>query len=183
MIVDAIAQIGKMKYRGKQSSIERLQRTFLSIAKDVRIVIVKFAERIHNLQTLHHLENIEKAERIAHESLEIYAPIAGRLGLYELKELLESEAFRFLHPAEYLSIAGSLAHFSEDQHKFLTSSIDQIENLLGEQYTYEVSYRIKRPYSIHGKMKRYAAKDITEIYDVFAIRIITHSVEDCYAIL
>ena len=107
-----------------------MQRTFFAMIEDVRTVFVKFADRIHNLRTLAYHTDVSRADRIALESLHIYAPIASRLGIYEFKELLEDLSFKQLYPHEHLRILGQIADTSKQQDRFLTTSIHQIRSLL-----------------------------------------------------
>jgi guanosine-3',5'-bis(diphosphate) 3'-pyrophosphohydrolase len=182
-IVEALDKIGLIKYRWNESTIERLQRTLLAMAQDVRSIFVKFADRIDNLRSLQYHETPETAKRIADESLSIYAPIAARLGLYAFKETMETLALRELDLDGYLQVTGELAHYTLEQDKFLTQSIDWVRKMLPEKYRDAVSYRVKKPYSIYRKLKQYDVKSIRDIYDVFAIRIIVDDISDCYAVL
>lgn len=182
-IVEALDKIGFIKYHGNQSTIERLQRTLLAMAQDVRSIFVKFADRIDNLRTLQYHENPEKSKRIADESLSIYAPIAARLGLYAFKEMMESLALRELDLDWYLQVVGELAHYTLEQEQFLTQSVEKVRHMLPQKYRDSVSYRVKKPYSIYRKLKQQGVKSIRDIYDVFALRIVVDDVSDCYAIL
>lgn len=182
-IVEALDKIGLIKYRWNEATIERLQRTLLAMAQDVRSIFVKFADRINNLRSLQHHENPEIAKRIADESLSIYAPIAARLGLYAFKETMETLALRQLDLDGYLQVTGELAHYTLEQDQFLTQSVERVRKMLPEKYRDTVSYRVKKPYSIYRKLKQYDVKSIRDIYDVFAIRIIVDDISDCYAIL
>lgn len=182
-IVDALDKVGLVKYRGNEQTIERLQRTLLAMAQDVRSIFVKFADRIDNLRTLQYHKNASKAQRIADESLSIYAPIAARLGLYAFKEKMETLSLRELDLDGYLQVTGELAHYTLEQEQFLTQSVEKIREILPEKYRNSVSYRVKKPYSIYRKFKQQHVKSIREIYDVFALRIIVDDISDCYAVL
>lgn len=182
-IVEALDKIGLIKYRWNEATIERLQRTLLAMAQDVRSIFVKFADRIDNLRSLQYHENAETRKRIADESLSIYAPIAARLGLYAFKETMETLALRELDLDGYLQVTGELAHYTLEQDKFLTQSVESVKKMLPEKYRESVSYRVKKPYSIYRKLKQYDVKSIRDIYDVFAIRIIVDDISDCYAVL
>lgn len=153
------------------------------MAQDVRSIFVKFADRIDNLRTLQYHENPETAKRIADESLSIYAPIAARLGLYAFKETMESLSLRQLDLDAYLHVTGELAHYTLEQDKFLTQSVEKIKKILPEKYRDAVTYRVKKPYSIYRKLTQQGVKSIRDIYDVFALRIIVHDLSDCYAVL
>lgn len=182
-IVEALDKVGMVKYRGNEQTIERLQRTLLAMAQDVRSIFVKFADRIDNLRTLQYHSNPAKAQRIADESLSIYAPIAARLGLYAFKESMETLALRELDLDGYLQVTGELAHYTLEQEQFLTQSVARVREILPKKYQDFVSYRVKKPYSIYRKLKQSGVKSIRDIYDVFALRIIVDDVSDCYAIL
>lgn len=172
-----------MKYRGNKQTIERLQRTLLAMAQDVRSIFIKFADRIDNLRTLQYHENPEKSRRIADESLSVYAPIAARLGLYAFKESMETLSLRELDLNGYLHVTGELAHYTLEQDQFLTQSVEKIRAILPEKYQKSVSYRVKKSYSLYRKLKEYGVKSIRDLYDVFALRIIVDDVSDCYAVL
>lgn len=182
-IVEALDKVGLVKYRGNKQTIERLQRTLLAMAQDVRSIFVKFADRIDNLKTLQYHDNRETSQRIADESLSIYAPIAARLGLYAFKEAMETLALRELDRDGYLHVTGELAHYTLEQDAFLTQSVEKIRAILPEKYRASVSYRVKKPYSLYRKMKEYGVKSIRDLYDVFALRIIVDDISDCYAVL
>lgn len=182
-IVEALDKIGLVKYRGNEQTIERLQRTLLAMAQDVRSIFVKFADRIDNLRTLQYHADAAKARRIADESLSIYAPIAARLGLYAFKESMETLALRELDLDGYLQVTGELAHYTLEQEQFLTQSVAKIREILPEKYQNAVTYRVKKPYSIYRKLKQSGVGSIRDIYDVFALRIIVDDISDCYAIL
>jgi len=182
-IIEALDKIGLVKYRWNAQTIERLQRTFLAMAQDIRSIFVKFADRLDNLRTLQYHADPKKSRRIADESLSVYAPIAARLGLYSFKEAMETLALRELDLDGYLLVTGELAHYTLEQDKFLIRSIEQMRNILPEKYRQSVSYRVKKPYSIYRKLKDSNIVSIRDIYDVFAIRVVVDDVSDCYAVL
>ena len=182
-MVRGITKLGKLKYRGVERYIENLRKMFVAMAEDVRVMIIKFADRIHNLQTLGSLPP-PKQYRIALESLEIYAPIASRLGMDEMKGELEDLAFQYVYPAEYQRIkkmreeklSGKEEYFERIEHKAheeLKAAGIPVTSIQG---------RNKRLYSFFQKLKR-KENEITKIYDLFAIRILVPSVADCYATL
>lgn len=160
-----------------------MQKMLLVVSEDIRTLLVKMAERIHNLRTIQYHNDPEKAHHIAEESLFIYAPIAARLGLYAFKDALETLSFRTLDFDAYLKITGELAHYTAEQEEFLTQSIQKLKALLPSEYHDKISYRIKKPYSIYRKMQERYSESIFEMYDIFAIRILTRDITDCYAIL
>lgn len=182
-MVRGITKLGKLKYRGVERYIENLRKMFVAMAEDVRVMIIKFADRIHNLQTLSSLPP-PKQYRIALESLEIYAPIASRLGMDEMKGELEDLAFQYVYPAEYQRIkkirdeklAGKEEYFERIENKAL-------EELKAAGIPVSsIQGRNKRLYSFFQKLKR-KENEVTKIYDLFAIRILVPSVADCYASL
>jgi len=175
--------MSRVKYQGDSSNVTRMQKMLFVVAEDIRALFVKMAERIHNLRTIQYYEDQKKAKRIAEESLFIYAPIAARLGLYSFKDTLETLSFRALDLDAYLRITGELAHYTLEQEEFLTQSIKKIQSIVPEKYHKNISYRIKKPYSIYRKMQERALESVLHMYDIFAIRIIADSIADCYAIL
>lgn len=182
-IVQEIEHIGLLKYRGDEKSVERFQKGFVSFGRDVRVLFVKFAERIHNLQTLKYHEDGQKADRIAYESLMIYAPVAARLGLYYFKNELEKWSFKWLEPEAYKKIVGELADLTVEMDAFMTQSLKNIHDILPAEKNYEITHRVKQPYSIYRKMQYLGVDNIRDVYDVFALRILTESVDDCYHFL
>ncbi len=182
-MVRGITKLGKLKYRGVERYIENLRKMFVAMAEDVRVMIIKFADRIHNLQTLGSLPP-PKQYRIALESLEIYAPIASRLGMDEMKGELEDLAFQYVYPAEYQRIkkmrdeklSGKEEYFIKLEHKALE------ELKAAGVPVASIQGRNKRLYSFFQKLKR-KENEVTKIYDLFAIRILVPTVADCYACL
>lgn len=182
-IVKGITKIGTIKYRGMERYAENLRKMFVAIAKDLRVVIVKFADRLYNLKTLHALPK-EKQLRIATETLEIYAPIAGRLGMGEMKDQLEDEGFRYALPEEYTRLRNLIIDKFFEKNQLVKKHIKIVERELkkaGIEYI-EVQGRAKRLYSLYKKLLRYN-NDIEKIYDLVALRIIVKTVADCYAAL
>ena len=182
-MVRGITKLGKLKYRGVERYIENLRKMFVAMAEDVRVMIIKFADRIHNLQTLGSLPP-PKQYRIALESLEIYAPIASRLGMDEMKGELEDLAFQYVYPSEYQRIK----KIREEQLTGKTEYFKKIQDKIHEELNHagisvlSIQGRNKRLYSFYQKLKR-KENEITKIYDLFAIRIIVPTVADCYATL
>lgn len=182
-LVNGITKLGKLKYRGVERYIENLRKMFVAMAEDVRVMIMKFADRVHNLTTLDALPQ-EKRYRIAIESLEIYAPIAGRLGMDTMKGELEDLSFKYVYPNEYIRT-------KQLQNERLSGKETYLENI-GEYARkefeksnikiIEIKGRNKRLYSLYQKLLR-KDNDITKIYDFVAMRIIVPTVGDCYAVL
>ncbi len=182
-LVEGITKLGKLKYRGVERYIENLRKMFIAMAEDVRVMIIKFADRIHNLSTLGALPP-QKQYRIALESLEIYAPLANRLGIAEMKGELEDLAFQYVYPKEYQRIkqlrqeklAGKEEYLKIMQEK-AGKAIKQAGINMNSIYGRE-----KRLYSLYQKLQRKENQN-AKIYDMFAIRIIVPTIADCYASL
>lgn len=179
-MVEGITKLRKIRYHGVERYRESLKKMFLAMATDIRVVFVKFADRLHNLQTLEALEP-KKRIRIAKETLEIYAPIAGLLGIWRLKWQMEDICFKYLYPEEYQK----LEYKYEIERKVeLTQYIQKIKNTLSRELDeagikHRLEGRFKHLFSIWQKME---AKDrqFDEIYDVFALRVVVNNVADCY---
>ena len=182
-MVEGITKLGKLKYRGVERYIENLRKMFVAMAKDVRVMIIKFADRIHNLSTLGALPP-QKQYRIALESLEIYAPIANRLGMGEIKGQLEDLSFQYVYPKEYQRVKKIKDAKMKGKEEFLKKIQNDVKKELLDTGIKAVSIhgRDKRLYSLHKKLQR-KDHDITQIYDLVAIRIIVPSIADCYAAL
>ena len=181
-----LSKLSNIKYRGEERSIESLRKMLIAMVSDLRVIIVKLADRLHNMQTLDHHPDPVKRERIALETLNIYAPIADRLGIFEFKEALETQCFRILHPEEYLRITTELASLREQQDFFIHKAKEVIRSVISEEVPIlDISYRIKAPFSIYRKLSRkeYSYTHTGDLYDLFAIRIITDDVRHCYEIL
>ncbi|MBI5732150.1 MAG: bifunctional (p)ppGpp synthetase/guanosine-3',5'-bis(diphosphate) 3'-pyrophosphohydrolase, partial [Candidatus Magasanikbacteria bacterium] len=182
-MVAGITKLGKIKYRGVERYIENLRKMFIAIAQDVRIIIIKFADRLHNLRTLNFLPE-NKRRRIALESLEIFAPIAGRLGMGEIKGLLEDLSFKYTDPKNYNWVVKLQTESYEQRKKYLEQTKESTENELKAAGVPLISFhgRVKHIYSLYRKLLRYN-KEIDKIYDIVALRVIVPSLADCYASL
>ena len=181
-----LSKLSNIKYRGEERSIESLRKMLIAMVSDLRVIIVKLADRLHNMQTLDFHPDPAKRERIALETLNIYAPIADRLGIFEFKEALETECFRILYPEEYLRIITELASLRQEQDFFIHKAKELIRWVINPDVPIlDISYRIKAPFSIHRKLSRkeYSYTHTGDLYDLFAIRIITDDVRHCYEIL
>ena len=186
IICEWLSKLSAIKYRGEERSIESLRKMFVAMVEDLRVIIVKLADRLHNMQTLDYHPDSKKRERIALETLNIYAPIADRLGIFHMKEMLETECFRILHPEAYVTITGELEDLREEQEFFLAKAKTVIREMIPENVPIrDISYRIKAPYSIYKKLSRkeYSYSHPRDLYDLFAIRIITDNIPRCYEIL
>lgn len=183
-LVSRTSQLGKLKYRGVKRYRENLRNMFMVIAQDIRVVIIRFADRIHNLETLHHLPPY-KQERIAKETLEIYAPIANRLGIVHMQNLLEQKAFPFAHPEEHKWVTSLIPdNYEKEKKRQLEKCIKEMNALLNTHSIppLKVYGRTKQIYSFYQKLLR-KNKDLSKVYDFVALRIIVNSVSDCYRLL
>ena len=182
-LVRGITKLGKLKYRGVERYIENLRKMFVAMAEDIRCMIIKFADRIHNLRTLGALPP-QKAYRIALESLEIYAPIAGRLGMEWMKSELQDLSFKYVYPKEYgrikqlreAKITGKEKYYSEVREQAETALKDAGVNIIS------VGGRNKRLYSFYQKLMR-KNNEVNKVHDLIALRVIVPTVADCYATL
>lgn len=179
-LVRGITKLGKLKYRGLERYAENLRKMFVAMAEDVRVVIIKLADRLHNLKTLSALPPV-KQQRIARETLEIYAPIANRLGIGELKGELEDLAFRYVYPEEYAWVQEHAKARIEDQWAYTDTIIEQVKTLLAEHGLTPVTIhgRAKHLYSLYRKLQR-KDMDLSKVYDLVAVRIVVANVQDCY---
>ncbi|OGE84382.1 MAG: hypothetical protein A2846_01185 [Candidatus Doudnabacteria bacterium RIFCSPHIGHO2_01_FULL_49_9] len=186
-MVEGITKLGKIKLRDQtdETYIETLRKMFFSMAADIRVVLIKLADRRHNLQTLTHLPP-EKQERIARETLELYAPIADRLGMGELKGELEDLSFKYVYPEDYewLHQQGEVRYETMREYVDRTKRVVQKELKEAGIKVVEIHGRAKHRYSLYQKLLRSKyGRDISKIYDLVALRIITTSLENCYAVL
>lgn len=182
-LVEGITKLGHIKYRGVERYIENLRKMFLAMAEDVRVVIIKFADRLHNLQTLDAIP-YKKQYRIALESLEIYAPIANRLGMGEMKGRIEDAAFKYVYPKEYDWTKNLAQTTAQSQDAYLERVMTNVRQDLTNAHVpfVEVHGRSKHLYSLYRKLLK-NDRNIAHIYDIIAVRIIVKNVADCYAAL
>jgi len=182
-LVDGVTKVGKIKYRGVEMQVENLRKMFLALSLDIRVVIIKLADRLHNMQTLDNLQQA-KQKRIALETMEIYASLAYRLGMQKLSGELEDLAFPYIYPQEYAWLKKEIKDEYEKREQF-AEKIRPI--VLGELRKNIIKplfmdSRAKRYSSLYKKLLRYDM-DIKKIHDLVALRIILNTVEDCYATL
>ncbi len=182
-MVAGITKLSKIKYRGMERYIENLCKMFLAMAADVRVVFIKFADRLHNLETLDSIPQ-KKQYRIALESLEIYAPIANRLGMGEMKGKLEDASFKYVYPKEYEWTKQIAQTARNNKQEYVDHVIEQTKLTLKENHIayHDVHGRAKHLYSLYKKLIK-NERNIARIYDIIALRVIVPTVADCYSVL
>ena len=184
-LVDGVTKLGKIKLRGSKEEVylENLRKMFLAMAQDIRVVIIKLADRLHNMRTLEHLPP-EKQQRIARETMDIYAPIANRLGIGEIKVELEDTCFRFLEPENYKEVVEIQETYLHRGKTYMTTIVDLFAKQLSEAkiQVSDIHGRTKGLYRLHQKLKKHDM-DINRVYDLLAIRIIVPEIADCYEAL
>lgn len=182
-MVEGITKLSKIKYRGMERYIENLCKMFLAMAADVRVVFIKFADRLHNLQTLDAIPQ-KKQLRIALESLEIYAPIANRLGMGEMKGKLEDAAFKYVYPKEYEWTQQIAQTARNNKQEYVDHVIEQTKLTLQENHItfHDVHGRAKHLYSLYKKLIK-NERNMARVYDIIALRVIVPTVADCYSVL
>src|SRR3989339_821977 len=182
-LIKGVTKLGTLKYRGHERHVESLRKFFIAMANDLRVVIIKFADRLHNLRTLEHAPE-EKRYRIAVESIEVYAPLANRLGMGKLKGDLEDAAFPFAYPKEYMQIEEIIKEKKGLYEKYLTEVNEKLKSELKKNKikVVDINYRIKHKYSLYKKLLKYNM-DIEKIYDIVALRVVVDTVEECYRVL
>lgn len=183
MLIDGVTKLGRIQYKSKEEvQLENYRKMFLAMAKDIRVIMIKLADRLHNMRTLKYMRE-DKQKRIAKETIEIYAPLANRLGISNVKWELEDLCLRYLDPETYYDLVESVKQKRKERQTFIDDSIEQIKEKLSESnIKADISGRAKHFYSIYKKMKR-DRKDISEIYDLSAVRVLVESVKDCYGVL
>ena len=182
-LVDGVTKIGKLKFRSKEElQAENFRKMMLAMSRDLRVILVKLADRLHNMRTLeHHRE--EKQRAIASETKDIFVPIANRLGLVRFKAELEDLCFRYLHPETYLLINEFLEETQADRDAFIERCVAILQEQLEEKGVIcEVSGRAKHRYSIYHKMKRQGLR-VNEVQDLLAFRVIVPDLAQCYGAL
>lgn len=182
-LVDGVTKLGRLNYRTKEDQqLNSMRKMFLAMAKDVRVVVIKLADRLHNMRTLRYMRS-DKQKRIAQETLEIFAPLAHRLGIFNIKWELEDLSFRYLEPDKYYDLVDQMKQKRHVREEIVNEAIDVLKKALDEAHIHcEINGRPKHFYSIYKKMKK-DNRDLSQVYDLFAIRVIVDDVKDCYGVL
>ena len=181
-IVDGVTKIDKIQFANREDrQAENVRKMLLAMVSDVRVVLIKLADRLHNMRTLEHLQP-ERQQAIARETLDIYAPLAHRLGMGKVRSELEDLSFQYVDPVGHDQISSAVEAHRQQGEQFLRN-IDAIlhERLVEHNITARVDWRIKRLYSIYQKLQRQRIT-VDQVYDLLAVRVITQTVQDCYAV-
>ena len=184
LLIDGVTKLGKLSYSHDKMDIqaENLRKMFLAMAKDIRVILIKLADRLHNMRTLQYMTP-EKQKEKARETMDIYAPIADRLGISKIKVELDDLSLKYLRPDVYQDIDQKIAQDKEQRQPFIDSIIEEVrEQIEKAGIKAELAGRVKHLFSIYKKMRNQQVS-IDQIYDIFAIRIMVDSVKDCYAAL
>lgn len=183
LLVDGVTKLGTIKFESKEEiQAENFRKMFLAMSKDIRVLIIKLADRLHNMRTIEFMKPA-KIEEKCKETLEIYAPLASRLGISTVKFELEDIALKYLHPEEFKDLQEKVSLRRSQREDTINTVIGEIKESLDDMdLHYEIYGRAKHFYSIYKKMK-YQKKQIDEIFDLIAVRIIVDTVKDCYAVL
>ena len=182
-LVDGVTKLGKIAYISKEDrQIENYRKMFLAMARDIRVVLIKLADRLHNMRTMKYMP-AHKQQSISRETLEIYAPLAHRLGIHTIKWELEDLAFRYMEPDIYYTLVEQVKTKRREREAMIFEAMDEMRDSLEKaNIKCEIQGRPKNFYSIHKKMLR-DHKELNEIYDLLAIRVLVDSVKDCYGTL
>ncbi|MBR2187138.1 MAG: bifunctional (p)ppGpp synthetase/guanosine-3',5'-bis(diphosphate) 3'-pyrophosphohydrolase [Lachnospiraceae bacterium] len=183
-LVDGVTKLSKLKYHGNRVEFQadNLRKMFLAMAKDIRVIIIKLADRLHNMRTLQ-FQSPEKQQEIARETLDIYSPIAQRLGISRIKVELDDLSLKYLKPEVYQELKIQIAQRKGEREEFVRNIVEEVSGKMKEaEIEASISGRVKHFFSIYKKMVN-QHKNLDQIYDLFAVRIIVNDVKDCYAAL
>lgn len=182
-LVDGVTKLSRLDYRTKEDQqLSSMRKMFLAMAKDVRVVVIKLADRLHNMRTLRYMRS-DKQKRIAKETLEIFAPLAHRLGIFNIKWELEDLSFRYLEPDKYYDLVDQMKQKRHVREEIVNEAIEVLRKALDDsRIKFEINGRPKHFYSIYKKMKK-DNRDLSQVYDLYAIRVIVDTVQDCYGVL
>ena len=183
LLIDGVTKLGKIEYKSKEEQqLENYRKLFLAMAKDLRVILIKLADRLHNMRTLKYMR-ADKQKRIARETIEIYAPLANRLGISNIKCELEDLCLRYLEPEIYYDLVENVKQKRQERQAFIDDAMAQLrEKLNSAGMKAEIRGRAKHFYSIYKKMRR-DNKDISEIYDLSAVRVLVETESECYGVL
>ncbi len=191
LLVDGVTKLEQLKFTNEngdrtldrfEMQAENLRKMFLAMAKDIRVIIIKLADRLHNMRTLKY-KSLEGQHRIARETMDIYAPIAQRLGISKIKVELDDLSLKYLEPEAYYDLVDKIAVRKSVREKYIQNIVDEVsEHIKNAGIVAQIDGRVKHFFSIYKKMKN-QNKTIDQIYDLFAVRIIVDTVKDCYAAL
>ncbi len=183
-LCEGMEKLTKVKYEWEERAAGSLRKMFVAMAEDLRVIFIKLADRLHNMRTLEFHPKPEKRKRIADETLNIYAPIAGRLGLYNIKNDLEEQCFKNLHPDSYKKIKQELDELRGTKKEFQKVAVMEMKKILNDiGIESDIDFRIKSVYSIHKKLVRKWFDNVSDLYDIYGIRILVPSISDCYSVL
>lgn len=182
-LVDGVTKLKKIQYRTKEEhKADNLRKMVIAMAKDIRVIIIKLTDRLHNMQTLEYMSDKKKKEK-ATETLEIYAPIANRLGMNRIKAELEDLSLKYLNPEKFNEIREKVAMKKRTREAYLSNIMDDLDKTLDQSHiSHQIMGRPKHFYSIYRKMA-YQNKEFEQIFDVMAVRVIVESTKDCYGVL
>lgn len=182
-LVDGVTKLNQFQYETKEDrQMENYRKMILAMAKDVRVVVIKLGDRLHNMRTLKHMRS-DKQKRIAKETLEIFAPLAHRLGIFNVKWELEDLSFRYLEPEKYYDLVDQMKQKRQVREDIVNDTMSQLTKALSEAHIKaDIKGRPKHFYSIYKKMKK-DNRDLSQIYDLLAVRVIVDSIPNCYAVL
>ena len=184
-LVDSVTKLSKLKYRGLERHVESLRQLLVATASDIRVIIIKMADRLHNMRTIQHVTPVEKRERIARETMEVYVPIAERLGMGGIKAELEDLAFAVLEPARYEELTRLIDEKKKEYSNRINEDIRDLKRTLAKNgmRTFRTEYRVKGVHSFARKALKKYQNEMDNVYDLFALRVVMKNTEECYQVL